>query len=500
MIKHRIIDILKTFSKKDIRRFREYLNSPFFNKSKKIINCYKYLISFHPDYTSKNLTTENFYLKTGNKTGYNKSTIDNLMSDLSYQAENYLMYINIQNKEVKSKDFLIDELFKRNLNKLIETNIGKVQSLLKKNNEMDAVFYFNSYKIITDELNHNLINKAKSGKSIINDYVDKLSERGMYLTCLFITEMIRERDNLLAMNKTFDINKESNFVFGFFEEMDFEKVLKFLISYSKKENLSIVFRIYYNLYMAFSSFENEKYYRNYKVLFFRNLNIFSTDEKRFHLSRLIRYCKNKSLDLKISYKYENELLKLYNYVLTNGYYRSSVTKYLPVELFRIVLHLGLKLKRYKWTKEFIIKYIKELHPDRRDNMIYFSFAKLNFSKRAFPKVLENLHNIELNHFMLKVDLRNLLLMTYYELKEFESALSLVDSYNHFLKYDKTLSKAEKTTAKNFVNIVHKLILHRTTSRYKYIIDVENVKDLPLKNWIEEKILQFDKFQIRNSKF
>lgn len=494
MINHRIIDILKTFSDKDIRRFREYLNSPFFNKSKKIINGYKFLISFHPDYTSKNLTTENIYLEAGNKTGYNKSTIDNLLSDLSYQAENYLMYVNIQNKEVKSKDFLIDELFKRNLNKLIETNIGKVQSLLKKNNEMDAVFYFNSYKIITDELNHNLINKAKSGKSIINDYVDKLSERGMYLTCLFITEMIRERDNLLAMNKTFDINKESNFVFGFFEEMDFEKVLKFLISNSKKVNLSIVFRIYYNLYMAFSSIENEKYYRNYKVLFFRNLNIFSIDEKRFHLSRLIRYCKNKSSDVKISHKYENELLKLYNYVLAKGYYRSSVTNYLPVELFRTVLHLGLKLKRYTWTMNFINKFTKELHPERSDSMFHFSLAELCFSKKLFSRVLKHIHNIELNHFMLKVDLRNLMLMTYYDLNEFESALSLVDSYKHFLKYDKTLSKSEKKRAEDFINILQKMILYKTDPDYrdKVNFEIEISEELHSKNWIEEKILQLKK--------
>ncbi|MEZ4689597.1 MAG: hypothetical protein R3A12_05205 [Ignavibacteria bacterium] len=131
MINHRIIDILKTFSKKDIKRFKEYLSSPFFNKSNKIIKFYDCLISFHPDFKSKNLTKENLYSKTGNYSVYNKSTIDNLLSDLSYLAENYLMYINFQSKEVKSKDFLIDELFKRNLDKLIETNIERFNLCLK---------------------------------------------------------------------------------------------------------------------------------------------------------------------------------------------------------------------------------------------------------------------------------------------------------------------------------------------------------------------------------
>lgn len=492
MINHRIIDILKTFSGKEIKRFKEYLNSPFFNKSNKIIKFYDCLISFHPDFKSKNLTKENLYSKTGNYSVYSKSTIDNLLSDLLFQAENFLMIINFQDKEVKSKDFLIDELFKRNLDKLIETNIGKVQSLLK-NKVIDTDYYLNTYKIITDELNHIHVNKARSGKSIIDIYVDKLSDRGLYLTCLFITEMIRGYDNILALNKTFEIDENSNFIFGIFKEMDFEKVLKYLISKTKKEDLSIVFSIYYNLYMAFSNLENEIYYKNYKKLFLKNLNIFSTDEKRFHFSRLIRYCKNKSGNNKSSGKYENELLQLHNYILTKGYYRSSMTKYLPVELFRTVLHLGLKLKKYKWTEEFINSFTKELHPDRRDNMYYFSLAELFFRRRSFPDSLKNLNKIELNHFMLKLDVRNLLLKTYYELCEFDSALSLIDSYNHFLKYDKTLSISEKERAKKFINILNKLILFKTDpkskNKLKFNIDKKMSDDLLLDAWIKEKILK-----------
>ena len=336
MIKHRIIDILKTFSIKDIKNFRDYLNSPFFNKSKKIVKVYEILIKFFPDFNSQLLTKELIYSKSESKKSFNKSTYDNMMADLFHHAENYLMYINFQKKEIKAKDFLLDELFKRNLDNLIESNLTKVKSLLRSNTRIDADYYFNTYKIITDELNHIHVNKAKSGKSIIDLYSNKLSDRGMYLTCLFVTEMIRMFDDLLALNKTFDIDKESSFIFGIFNEMDFEKLLKYMISNSKNKDLSVVFKIYYNLHMAFSDFENEKYYTNYKKLLFRNINIFSIDEIRFHLSRLIRYCKNKSSDVKLSRKYENELLMHYNYVLTKGYYKSSISNYVEIGFYSLV--------------------------------------------------------------------------------------------------------------------------------------------------------------------
>lgn len=491
MIKHRIIDILKTFSVKDIKNFRDYLNSPFFNKSKKIVKVYEILLKFFPDFNSQLLTKELIYSKFESKKSFNKSTYYNMMADLFHHAENYLMYINFQKKEIKAKDFLLDELFKRNLDNLIESNLTKVKSLLRSNNQIDADYYFNTFKIITDELNHIHVNKAKSGKSIIDLYSNKLSDRGMYLTCLFVTEMMRVFDDLLALNKTFDIDKESSFIFGIFNEMDFEKLLKYMISNSKNKDLSVVFKIYYNLHMAFSDFENEKYYTNYKKLLFMNINIFSIDEIRFHLSRLIRYCKNKSSDVKLSRKYENELLMHYNYVLTKGYYKSSISNYLPVELFRIVLHLGLNLKKFKWTNEFINKFINEIHPDKRDSMYYLSSAEYYFSKKNFPKVLKNLHEIDLNHFMLKVDLRNILLMTYYELNEFESATSLIESYKHFLKYDKTLSKPEKKKAYDFIDILKILIKKKINSKndQNNILEFELNEKLFYKNWVEEKILQ-----------
>jgi len=493
MVNHRIVYILKSFSKADIRRFRDFLNSPFFNRSKIIIKVYEYLISFHPDFKSKLLTKENLCLKAGKDTGYNKSTIDNILADLSYHAENYLMYINFQKKEVKSKDFLLDELFKRNLSKLIEINIKKVKHLLKKTN-IDADYYLSTYKILTDELNHTHINKARSGNSIIEYYTGKLTDRGIYLTCLFVTEMLREFDDLSAIGKTFAMKKDSNFIFGIFNEIDFEKILKYLISKSEKEELLIVFNIYLNLYLAFSRFEDQKYYHSYKKLLLENLNIFSSDEKRFHLGKLIRYCKNKSSDVNLSHKYNNELLKLYGYVLSNEYYISSITKYLPVELFRIILHLGLKLKKFNWTMEFIRVFVKKLHPERIDNMLHFSLAEFYFSKRSFSNVLKHINNIELNHFMLKVDLRNLMLMTYYELNEFESALSLVDSYKHFLKYDKTLSKSEKKRTEDFIIILQKMILYKTDPDYrdKVNFEIEISEELHSNNWIEEKILQLKK--------
>jgi len=84
-----------------------------------------------------------------------------------------------------------------------------------------------------------------------------------------------------------------------------------------------------------------------------------------------------------------------------------------------------------------------------------------------------------------------MLMTHFELKEFEEALCLIDSYKHFLSNDLTFSNDYKRRHKKFINIVHKLILHKTSANKisSYYIDKEYDEDFPYKNWVNEKILQ-----------
>lgn len=108
--------------------------------------------------------------------------------------------------------------------------------------------------------------------------------------------------------------------------------------------------------------------------------------------------------------------------------------------------------------------------------------------------MKSFHKVELNHFMLKPDLKNLMLMTFYELNMYENAISLIDTYNHFLSNDKTLSTLEKRKHKNFVNIVQKMIAYKTFSNPIIKFDIEKglENDLPEKEWVIEKMVQLEK--------
>jgi tetratricopeptide (TPR) repeat protein len=62
--KIKAISVFKTFSKKELSKFQDFLNSPYFNHGKKYITrFYKELIKHHPEYNDLNLIKEKVYSK-----------------------------------------------------------------------------------------------------------------------------------------------------------------------------------------------------------------------------------------------------------------------------------------------------------------------------------------------------------------------------------------------------------------------------------------------------
>ena len=494
ILNYKAIHILKTFSKDDVKQFKNFLNSPFFNTSNTLTRLYNSLIVFYPCFNSKFLSEEKLFKKVNPGRNFNKSTIKNLFADLAAASEKYFMHINFRNREIESYDFLRDEMFKRHLEKYLYDNIKKSELLLEKEINHDGNYFLNRMRLLTDKLNYQIINQPRANNSIISSNVDLFEERAKYITYYFVKEMIREYDNILTMGKTFRIDSEKSFVHKLFGKVNFEDLLNFLVQNSTNKKTGGIFEVYQSLLLAFSRFENEKHYYRYKKLLSQNIKYCGVNEIRFHTGRLIRYCINKCAIDNSREKFEKELFSVYIFVLSNKFYKSSISSFMPVELYRTILQFGLKMKKYKWIYEFINEYKSTLHPDRRKNMYNYSCAKYFFHRGRYGEAMKSFHKVELNHFMLKLDLKNLMLMTFYELNMYENAISLIDTYNHFLSNDKTLSTLEKRKHKNFVNIVQKMIAYKTFSNPIIKFDIEKglENDLPEKEWVIEKMVELEK--------
>lgn len=92
-----------------------------------------------------------------------------------------------------------------------------------------------------------------------------------------------------------------------------------------------------------------------------------------------------------------------------------------------------------------------------------------------------------------------MLMTYYEMRAFEAAISHIDTYKHFLSNDKALSHVEKKRHKNFIN-VRKLIEYMNKGSVDTEMKIELLRkgETSNKEWIEEKVYEVFKSRARSA--
>lgn len=86
----RLVKLLKKFPQDDIKKFRDFVNSPFFNKNKKVIRLAEYILKFYPDFSQKDFEEEAVFKKLFPGEKYEYQKIKNLISDLLNLAFNYL--------------------------------------------------------------------------------------------------------------------------------------------------------------------------------------------------------------------------------------------------------------------------------------------------------------------------------------------------------------------------------------------------------------------------
>jgi len=118
----------------------------------------------------------------------------------------------------------------------------------------------------------------------------------------------------------------------------------------------------------------------------------------------------------------------------------------------------LRQKKFDDVEEFIKKYINKIEPAQRQYVLAYNTARLEFEKGNYTEALEILGKSgSIKNIFYKAAIKHLTLMIYYELKWFVPAAGLLDAYRHFVRTDKLIPEAYKTTYISFMNYFSRLL-------------------------------------------
>ncbi len=475
MYNSNLLEIFKKFSPKEIKEFEDFVASPYYNKNKNVVSLFNVVKGEYPDFNKGNLTKEKVFKKVYGSTKYSDGTIRLVMFYLQEIAEKFISVRNFETKLFSYDEHLLWGINERDLDKVFDKNYKSILKKLNSYKKQNAEYYYKRFTIEYE----NLFYYSKLYFDRDEKYVQKMNVTEIFdnLTHSYLIRTFKYYLYFLNVRMKFNVTHK----FKVFEELIYTH------NTQEYENVPLINMYYYCLMMTLKPDEEEYFFKAKELLFKHEDSFLDEDYVEFYIN-LENYCKRKAKVGKLHY--QGELFEIYKAEIDKKAY--LFRGMMPDLFFKSVVDIGLRLKKFEWTKKFINQYKHELPEAYKENTYLHCMGVYEFSVDNFEKSLELISKVKFDEIYQKLDIKCLLNALYYELNLFPSLESSMDTFRHFLKNDKLIPEERKEQFSIFNKNLAKLLkLKRKPETEELELFHDNIAsgNYYNKDWILDKVNQ-----------
>lgn len=465
---NQLIELLRKFDKNEFKLLGSFISSPYFNSRSEVIRFFNALKKYYPDFKITRDDFKEIHSEVYPGKVYKEVLMRKLFSLCLNCATDFLAVNSFKENKLTYNTVLLDKLREKMVPKIFEKKRKRIEQMMN-DSEHTLSYYESKYKL-TSIVNGYLLNvNEKSMVSRMQNELDDFEE--YFLTILFIL-YIRLGEWSRSFNVKFDLH--------FFDEA----IEYFGKGRTNKINLA---QLYYNMLMLLTT-EDEKYY--FELLESRDKfekKLSKMDDYNISIVSM-QYCHKRILKGDLQYRINQfEITKkiIERDLIPPGF----IEPYFFTNAVRNALHIF----ELDWISKFINENKSRLNPDSADEITNYSIALLEFGKKNFEQSLKLLSKINIERANMKLDIKNLQIMNFFELNYNSEIESLIDSYRHFLRRDKSITSQSRDSALIFLNMLSKLVKDLdsiTTDKIntEYLkIEINNYPHFLNKEWLLKKI-------------
>lgn len=481
MKKSKLIEILSSFSPSEFKSFEKFISSPYFSRGRDVSGLYSYLRPYYPGFDLKYVKKESIFSSLFPGERYNLKKLKNLSFELAHLAEEFLIIESLRKNDTEKQTLLAIQFKDRNKPK----QFFKTLTILEEKIDQK---HFDSFEAFTRE--EKILWLKQEFYIGSNNYKEAISLKGQhteFILLSFLIKLLRALREKEVVKSSYSGEMDTTLLDCLASGFDIEEIIKQL----KKVNYRFVWLIelYYYAFISSKELENKDAYSNFRKLYKDNVDYFSRREKYYILSDFLSFCVRNQNRGKLDY--QNEEMGLYKEMIKQDAFYASDDDYLNIVLFRNILFTSLSLGEYTWFENNKSKIFEKLRPELKKNAEYFAAAHMEYEKGNYDKALEKINYIKYDLFLFKIDVKNLQLKIYFELKLYEQAFSLIDAYKHFLKSNKELSNEYKQQFLNFIIMYNKILKvvaeGKPENRDLLLKELSSIKPIASSEWLRNKI-------------
>ncbi|NUO03246.1 MAG: hypothetical protein HUU01_21765 [Saprospiraceae bacterium] len=466
----KFLRLLQVLNPKELKDFETWLQSPWCNTNKNLIQLLARLKPYYPDFSDQNMSKEKLFRQVLPNGKYSERRMNNLFSEAYLVAEKFLVFQRVSRMQDLQNDLLSQEFQHRALDDwFFKDTSREIEHLTRKEVKSweDEVELFRLYRSIYHHPSQES-RMAPGGKLI-----RRMREQ---LDLLYLLEKATVINEMISRNRLFE---------G--EQHDVAIELKKWVSIS--EGIEHPALDLYRMRFAHTGETQPVHYEQRYTAFLERFDLLNDREQNIHLLSLLNdaklLIKSGSLDITAS-------LPLYQLGLTTGAILNK-GKLTDNTYMTIVIASNTK-GTFDFTDHFMDTYAGCLTEKTRDDCTHWAKAHTAYWRKDLERSLAILQEYHFRVPDFQLISRVLHTQVYFDLYlqdySYQASLfSFFDTFEKWLSREKLWSKFNKTSFLRFIQICRILARYYTDvssdpKKLERLLEKEhNIQAL---NWLKQK--------------
>jgi hypothetical protein len=431
MLSLSVIEILKKLDKKELKRFGEFIGSPYFNSINKLQDLYDIISKEYPGFSGVKLDDKKVFKKLYPGKEYKDKTIKNLYSEFGKILRKFLTYEEFNRDEYSNDLNLVKALSRKNILELSNRIINDKEKETEYKS-LGVNYYWHIYKLENQKYD----NLYKEDKFDLQEIYDRLLYMTKHLMGYFICDFSNMGFNMEFAFKTQNIEAGNTKMLDVFRSIDKGKLIEFLDS-SGIRNSEVIKSYYLFYYYMINDFTEKDFYK-LKDILIRNSEKFTRHDIQCFWGNIINIVLVKLVPS--DGKYFSDILDLSKHFCSLNIYPDKTLETFPLSMFRNIIFSGLLLEDYEWTENFLDEFSNYIDPEHKENEINYNKGLLYFYYKKYEESLSSLSKVNFTDIYGNIQIRFYYVMNYIELKYYDSAESMIQSIRQLYRNNKSITE------------------------------------------------------------
>lgn len=450
-----------------MRDFVAFVQCPLFNRREEVALLAAYLARFTVKIAEKPFTAEKLF-----KAAFPGEVLDEkkLRYAMSYTLEclrDFFSLMEWQTDQSEQQRLLLRALNRRELDRLFDRTIEKVELREEKLASKDAMHHFRRYE--------NSLQKVKRHTRLERAPKMDLQPIPDELTTFYVAEMLSQA--CIALSQQTVTGKTTHF-----------KMLDAILEVVREGEMlkSPAVAMYYHAYQMLCQPEDEHHFQQLRELALVHESSFDHETMHWIYMVLSNGCVQR---LNLGKKaYMRHVFEIYRSAIERGFITAS-NGYISSFIFKNIVRVSMAVGEKSWAAHFLETYKQHLHPGERDEIYRYNLAFFHFQNGEYDKAMPLLQTVDSDDPHYNVHNRRMLVRCYYELGEFDALESLLQSFAIYIKRQKQLGY-HQMLGLNFVRFVSRMVKlppNDPAAKEALIRDVMAEKKFNDREWVLEKL-------------